>query len=439
MRKDAYSILIADDELGIREGLQKILSLEGYHVNTVSTGWQAVDRIGKGDVDLAFVDLRMPDIDGCEVARQVFEKGNLRTILVILTAYASVETAVNAMKIGVADYIKKPFDNEDIISIASRYYRKSAFFEDESSLLLEGNHSSLFISDKLDEIIGTVDKIKDIDIPVLLLGESGTGKEVVAKLLHQRSGRKEKPFIGINCSAIPTELMESELFGHEKGAFSGAVKMKPGKFEIAEDGVLFLDEIGDMEYKLQAKLLRVLEEKQFERIGGVTSVPFRARVVASTNCDLQLLMGENRFRSDLYFRLKGIEITIPPLRERKQEIEFFVRRFLELFAATYGKENLRLSSEVLKRLKSYDWPGNIRELKNVVESAVILAESNSLLLPQYFTLNREEPESRLIHDLEKDYILQALEKNRFNRTLAAQELNMSRKTLYNKMKKYSIE
>ncbi len=440
MRKNEFTILVVDDEPGMREGLEKALSLEGFCVETARCGLEAVRRVKRGGVDLSFVDLKLPDIDGCEVARRIFGNKDCRdTAVVVMTAYATVETAVNAMKIGVADYIKKPFDNQDIISIALRFRKKKDFGKDPASGEPASEGELLFLNRKMKDLTHIVDKIKDCDIPVLILGESGTGKEVIARLVHSRSERRDKPFIGINCSAIPSQLMESELFGHEKGAFSDAVCAKPGKFEIVEDGTLFLDEIGDMEFKLQSKLLRVLEEKSFERIGGVSPVPFRARLIASTNRDLHNLVAEKNFRSDLYFRLKGIELVLPPLRERKDEIEYFIRHFMEIYCEAYGKQNIHLSSEALNYLREYDWPGNIRELKNVVESAVILAENNTVFLSKHFRLEMQgEEEKSGIVERERDFIIQALEKNRFNRTLAARELQVSRKTLYNKMKKYSI-
>jgi len=441
MDKNGFTVLVVDDEPGMREGLEKALSLEGFSVETAGGGSDAVSRIKHGGIDLAFVDLKLPDIDGCEVARRTFEDGcGGHTVIVVMTAYATVETAVNAMKIGVADYIKKPFENKDIISIANRFLQKKVFQKKPTVAKSASAHTVLFINQKMKDLTGVVEKIKNCNIPVLILGESGTGKEIFARLIHSKSERSEKPFIGINCSAIPSQLMESELFGHEKGAFSDAACAKPGKFELAEDGTLFLDEIGDMEYKLQSKLLRVLEEKSFERIGGVSSIHFRARLIASTNRNLHNLISEKLFRSDLYFRLKGIELALPPLRERTDEIDFFIHHFIDLYSEAYRKENIRVSSEALNYLRNYYWPGNIRELKNVVESAVILTENDTVLLSEHFRLElQEEEEKPGIVEREREFILQALENNRFNRTLAAQELQVSRKTLYNKMKKYFLE
>lgn len=439
MKKADYTILIADDEPGMREGLETTLSLEGYRVETAVNGLSASERIEQGGIDLGFIDLKMPDIDGCEVAKRIFTGGTAETVIVIMTAYATVDTAVNAMKLGVADYIKKPFDNEDIISIADRFFQKKHFSDTEQEADAVYQNTYLFINKKMKELASTIEKVKNCKIPILLLGESGTGKEILAKLIHESCSTAEHPFVGINCSAIPPQLMESELFGHEKGAFSDAVSAKPGKFEAAGEGTLFLDEIGDMDVNLQTKLLRVLEEKNFERIGSVTPLSFKARIVASTNRNLQEFIEEKKFRSDLYFRLKGIELTIPPLRERKDEIGPLINHFITIFSKSYAKQNITVSAEAVRKLKEYSWPGNIRELKNSVESAVILNDNGTVLLPQHFRLETEGAPNPILEKKERDTIIEVLEKNQFSRTLAAKELKISRKTLYNKMKKYLIE
>ena len=434
MDKNSFRILIADDEAGLLEGLEKILGMEGYSVDTAASGRAVVERMNDVDYDLVFLDLKLGDMDGVEVVKKV---QHLSVPIVIMTAYASIESAVNSMKIGVLDYIQKPFDNSNILSIAERFYIKKEKQFVDVELVTDKFPNIFFKSKSSIEAYNMINRVKDCEIPVLLLGESGTGKEVFARLIHEKCERSTKPFIGINCSAIPAELLESELFGHEKGSFSGAVSEKPGKFEIAEDGVLFLDEIGDMEYKLQSKLLRVLEEKTFERIGGIKPVRFRARIIASTNKDLKNLIRTGDFRSDLYFRLRGLEIYLPPLRERPEDLESLIHYYVTTYSGNYNKK-LSVSSEAVKSLREYDWPGNIRELKNVVETAVLLADDNSLLLSDNFRLENnikfDTAEDSYIDELEKSFILKTLEKNRFNRTLAAKELNISRKTLYNKIK-----
>lgn len=443
MDRSEFSILVVDDEEGMREGIKKTLDLEGFSVRTAATGLEAIATLTHEIIDLAFVDLRLPDIDGVAVVKSIQP---CSAAVVIMTAYATVETAVSAMKIGVADYVKKPFDNSDIIAIAERFFRAR-----EMKPLPAGSGSNsrgkndvgppelILRSAQMQDAIEKVGRIKDAEIPVLLLGESGTGKEVFARLIHQRGNRRRKPFVAINCAAIPQELLESELFGHERGAFSGAVAQKIGKFEIAGDGILFLDEIGDMEYKLQSKLLRVLEERSFERIGGTRPVVFAARVLASTNRNLQQLMAEGRFRQDLYYRLNGVQVTLTPLRERMVDLEGLIEYYVGYYCEMYGKQDISLSPETMESLCSYGWPGNVRELKNVMESAILLTESGSTLLPANFRMESGHKEGgSFLHEIEQESIIEALENNKFNRTMAARALQISRKTLYNKMKKFDL-
>jgi DNA-binding NtrC family response regulator len=441
-RKD-FTILVVDDEEGMREGIEKTLNLEGFSMQTAASGREALWKLKQSRIDLAFIDLKLPDIDGVEVVRQMQPSA---TTAVIMTAYATVETAVSAMKIGVADYIKKPFDNKDIVCIAERFYRSAGIKLNPDARAagslgwMEGKPPCIVLRSKqIMEALEKVDHVKNSTIPVLLLGESGTGKEVFARLIHQRGDRKDRPFVAINCSAIPHELLESELFGHERGAFSGAGALKKGKFEVAADGILFLDEIGDMEHKLQSKLLRVLEERSFERIGGTQPIPFNARVIASTNKNLRQLIAEQRFRQDLYYRLNGLQLELPPLRERAEDLKGLVQHYLAHFCQMYGKRGISLSAEAMRQLRAHNWPGNVRELKNVMESAVLLAEDGAVLLPESFRIeSQERVTSDLIRDLQQDTILEALENSRFNRTLAARALQISRKTLYNRMKKLDL-
>lgn len=442
MTREDFVILLVDDEEGILEGLLKILSIRGYSAVTASTGTEAISILRNKKIDLAFLDLKLTDMDGIDVVKSIQP---IEIPIVIMTAFASVETAVISMKIGVHDYIQKPFDNKDIIAITDKFYlEKTRVTEDADKVMvkLSGNEMSRIImeSEQSREIFETVKKVKDFNIPVLLLGESGTGKEVIAKLIHQQSSRKNEPFIGINCSAIPMDLLESEMFGHEKGAFSGADQCKLGKLEVAGSGTLFLDEIGDMDRKLQAKMLRVLEERIFERVGGIKPLPFEARIIASTNRDLKKMIAMNEFRSDLFYRLKGIEIHLEPLRAREKDLEVLIRYFVSSFAENYEK-NITVSSEAIHHLKMYEWPGNVRELKNIIESAVLLADDYSLLLPENFRIDviqEDFSDTRLIDEAEKSSIMTVLERHRFNRTLAAKDLRISRKTLYNKIKKYSL-
>ena len=360
------------------------------------------------------------------------------TNVVIITAFATIKTAIDAMKLGAADYIQKPFDYGEIVNIADRFFNKHSLINDDNHYI-ENKGNIIIASDEMKEIEEIVNKIKDQNISILLLGESGTGKEIIARLIHKIGNRKESPFIGINCSAIPKDLLESELFGCEKGTFSNTAKQKIGKFESAKDGIIFLDEIGDMNYPLQSKILRVLEEKTFEKLGGTTQIPFKARIIASTNHNLKDLIKQKKFREDLYYRLNGIKIEIPPLRNRKDDIEPLIFNFINSFKNMYKKTNITISSEAIRFLKCYSWPGNIRELRNVVESAVLLANNGKILFPEDFYVETEENyKDSIVFENEKKAILDALQENKFNKTLTAKSLKISRKSLYDKMKRYSI-
>ena len=426
-RRD-FSILVVDDEEGMRLGLEKALSLEGYRVTGAATGAEA-RRKAKGErFDCAFVDLKLPDLNGTDLLTDLRGSG---TAVVIITAFASVDTAVRAMKLGAVDYLQKPFDNQDIVALADRLYGGAQSSPDDGFVAA---------SPAMKHIVATLRKVMDSAIPLLLQGESGTGKEMLARFVHQKSARASGPFVAINCAAIPPELLESELFGHEKGSFTGAHATVPGKFEAAGTGSIFLDEIGDMSQHLQTKLLRALEERSFEPVGSTRSIPLAARIIASTNSDLALMIREKRFRLDLYYRLKGVAVTIPPLRDRRDDIEPLLSIFLDSFRRRYHKPLVEISREAVRFLRTYQWPGNVRELKNAVESAVLLSEQNRPLLPQDFLL--EGPGESALPELwkqEREAIIEVLKRTGYNRSVASRELGMSRKTLYNKMKRYSIK
>jgi DNA-binding NtrC family response regulator len=430
-RRD-FSILIVDDEEGMRLGLDKALSLEGYRVESVATGAEARRRAHAERFDCAFVDLKLPDLNGTDLLSDLREAG---TAVVIITAFASVDTAVRAMKLGAVDYLQKPFDNQDIVALADRLCLGT--HADEESSAGEGFVAA---SPAMKQIVATLRKVLDSEIPLLLQGESGTGKEMLARFVHQKSARAGRPFVAINCAAIPPELLESELFGHEKGSFTGAHATVPGKFEAAGTGTIFLDEVGDMSLHLQTKLLRALEERSFEPVGSTRTIPLAARIIASTNSDLASMIREKRFRLDLYYRLKGVAVTIPPLRERREDIEPLLSIFLDSFRKRYNKPGVEISREAVRFLRTYQWPGNVRELKNAVESAVLLSDQNRPLLPQDFLL--EAPGEAVLPELwkqEREAIIEVLKRTGYNRSVASRELGMSRKTLYNKMKRYSIK
>jgi two-component system response regulator AtoC len=434
-RREDFSILVVDDEEGMRLGLEKALSLEGYRVCTAATGAEARRAAHGQRFDCAFVDLKLPDLSGTDLLGDLGATG---TAVVIITAFASVDTAVGAMKLGAVDYLQKPFDNQDIVTLADRLcIRREPGRAEQETASGEG-----FVTESaaMKHIVATLRKVMDSEIPLLLQGESGTGKEMLARFVHHKSGRAGKPFVAINCAAIPPELLESELFGHEKGSFTGAHATVPGKFEAAGAGTIFLDEIADMGQHLQTKLLRALEERTFEPVGSTRSIPMAARIIASTNGDLAAMIRDKRFRLDLYYRLKGVAVTIPPLRDRREDIEPLVSLFLDLFRVRYHKPGVEISREAIRFLRTYGWPGNVRELKNAVESAVLLSEQNRALLPQDFLLEGAvEASLPELWRQEREAIIEVLKRTGYNRSVASRELGMSRKTLYNKMKRYSIK
>ena len=432
MSQRDYSVLVVDDEEGMRLGLEKALTLEGYHVSCAATGAEARRLARAGRFDCAFVDLKLPDLLGTDLLADLREAGSA---VVMITAFASVDTAVSAMKLGAVDYLQKPFDNQDIVALAERLCSGT-----RPSRESRGSPDG-FVAESaaMRHIVATLRKVMDSEIPLLLQGESGTGKEMLARYVHEQSARAGRPFVAINCAAIPPELLESELFGHEKGAFTGAHAATTGKFEAAGSGTIFLDEIGDMGSSLQTKLLRALEERSFEPVGSTRPVPLHARIIASTNCDLAAMIREKRFRLDLYYRLKGVAVTIPPLHERREDVEPLLAVFLERYKQRYNKPGVEISREAVRFLRSYQWPGNVRELKNAVESAVLLSEQNRPLMSQDFLV--EGPGEGALPELwqqERETILDVLKRTGYSRSVASRELGMSRKTLYNKMKRYGI-
>jgi DNA-binding NtrC family response regulator len=436
LNRSACSVLVVDDEEGMRLGLEKALALEGFRVKCAATGEEARRIAREGRFDCAFVDLQLPDLAGTELLSDLRSAGSS---VVIITAFATVDTAVRAMKLGAVDYLQKPFDNQDIVALADRLCagaRRGACGEAESV----PQSGFVAASPAMKGIIQTLRKVIDSEINLLIQGESGTGKEMLARFVHEGGARANLPFVAINCAAIPPELLESELFGHEKGAFTGAHAAAAGKFEAAKSGTIFLDEIGDMKPQLQTKLLRAIEERAFEPVGSTRSIPLAARIIASTNCDLKALIREKRFRLDLYYRLKGLTVTIPPLRERREDVEPLLALFLDKYKKRYGKGSVEISREAVRFLRSYNWPGNVRELKNAVESAVLLSEQTRPLLPSDFLLeNESEGHLPELWRQERETIIDTLIRTGYNRSEASRELGMSRKTLYNKMKRFGIK
>ena len=445
-------ILIVDDELSVRESIRMILKNE-YEILMAGNGSVALKTIKEQKPDLVFLDIIMPGEDGIEILKRIKERGdNVKVIM--LTATKTIKTAVSAMKLGAYDYITKPFDIDEIKLIISKALSEripKETKEKQRDFILK---SFVGTSEAIKEIFNTIEQISDTKSSVLILGESGTGKELVAKAIHYNSNRKEFPFVAINCAAIPETLIESELFGSEKGAFTDAYAKRIGKFEMADKGTLFLDEIGELSTATQSKLLRVLQEREFSRVGGEKSVKVDVRLIAATNKDLEKAIEEGKFRSDLYYRINVVPIVIPPLRERKSDILLLADYFLSCAAADRKKEKKKISEEAIEVLISYNWPGNVRELENVIERIVALTSKDFIEkddLPQNILVNQKACTlkeevldgniqfSEAEQEFEQEIILNALKKTNYVQTKAANILGISRRILKYKMDKYGIE
>lgn len=443
-------ILLVDDEEDILNILKFLLEKEGYEVDTAPNGEEALKKVEKKYYDVVLTDLRMPGIDGMIVLEKTKE---LRpsTEVVIMTAYASIESAVEAVKKGASDYIVKPFINEDLKMRIKRIIehrnlqREVEILKYQLSQKVVGDNF-FGTSPQMQEILKLLEKIIPTKSTVLILGESGTGKGVLAEFIHYSSPRKDKPFISINCSAIPENLLESELFGYKKGAFTGAVSDKKGLIELANGGTLFLDEIGDMPLNLQAKLLKFLESGEFIPLGDTIKKQVDVRVIAATNKDLETLIKEGKFREDLYYRLNVIEIKIPPLRERKEDIPALIYFFIDKLSKVHEKNIKGITSDALSCLINHEWPGNVRELKNVIERAIILATGEYITLdelPERIKKEKTEiistkPLKEALEEFEKNIILNTLRQCSNNKEAAAKLLGIDLATLYRKLKKFQI-
>jgi two-component system nitrogen regulation response regulator GlnG len=380
----AARILVADDEPSIRWLLERLLRQAGHSVTVAEDGAAALARAGAEPHDLAFVDVRMPGLDGLEVLSRL-KAAAPETAVIVMTAHGSVRSAVTAMQRGAYDYLTKPFDNDEVRLLVERALAARALAREVVELrtgIQEVWEFGALVgkSARMQEVYKTIGRIAGTDVTVLLRGESGTGKEVVARAIHHYSRRAGKPFVAVSCAAIPATLLESELFGHERGAFTDAHQRRLGRFELAQGGTLYLDEIGDLGPELQPKLLRVLQERQLERIGGTETIPVDVRVLAATNRDLDALIRDGRFREDLYYRLNVVSLALPALRERVEDIPFLVDHFLEKYARDLGER--AISAEALQHLTGYGWPGNVRELENVVQHAMVMA-GGGVILPEH--------------------------------------------------------
>lgn len=443
-------ILIIDDEERMCWALDRALSHEGYQVITATRGLQGITLAQEMEPSLVILDLKMPDIDGIEVLRKIKEL-NKNIPVVMITAHGTIETAIEAMKIGASDYITKPFKLEELKVLVKQALHLHQLENQVDFLRRE-------LSKKYGKMIGQSDSMKEVatlirqvaksNTTVLITGESGTGKEVAAVEIHKNSHRADKPFVAVNCAALPEQLLESELFGHEKGAFTGALNRKKGRFEMADKGTLFLDEIAEMPISMQVKLLRVLQEKTFERLGGTETLAVDVRIIAATNQNLSAAIAKGTFREDLYYRLNVMRINLPPLRSRKEDIPLLVNHFLGKFDPTLSK---KISSEAMKILSCHQWPGNIRELQNVVERSLIVCQGPEIQpahLPKEMLGNITDtpgpilnlPEHGLsLDELEKHLIIKALEKHNNNQTKAAKYLGISRPTLLYRLQKHGIK
>ena len=449
MQKD--KLLIIDDEERLRSLLARILQLEGYDVLVASNGKEALKKLQQEPIPVVISDVKLPDINGIELTTQI--KANWpATEIIVLTAFGTINDGVKAIKGGAFDYITKGDDNEKIIPLVSKAMDKALL--QQKVLELEKKLNSKFGFDRLigkstaiTDVIKLAQKVALTDTTVLLLGETGTGKEIFAEAIHQASPRNAKSFVAVNCSAFTKELLESELFGHKAGSFTGAVKDKKGLFEEANGGTIFLDEIGELDLDLQAKLLRVLESQSFIKIGDTKPTQVNVRILAATNRNLQAEAGKESFRSDLFYRLSVFQITLPALRDRKKDIKLLAEYFMGYFGAKVKKQFTGLSDKLVEKLEAYNWPGNIRELKNIVERAVILADDNQLdetLLPYEMqgpqTVQAGNSLSAFdLASIEKLHIQRVLNHTHGNRAEAARLLNIGIATLYRKLKDYELE
>ena len=444
-------ILIVDDEPNIRQGLAKALEGQGYEIEQAASGETAVERLSLTSFDLVLADLVMEGMDGIELLQEV-NRLRPQTEVVIITAHGTIETAVKALKEGAYDYLTKPINVKRFRSYVHNILRAQELIE-ENRLLREQlrkqeEYSQLIgRSEKLLTILEMIDQLAPTDVTILIEGESGTGKELVANAIHQKSGRGQDPFISVNCGALPRELIGSELFGHEKGAFTSASQQKQGRFELAHRGTLFLDEIAEMNLEAQVTLLRILEEGRFRRVGGTREIEVDVRVIAATNKSLQEQVGEGRFREDLFYRLNVVRMSLPPLRERREDVQLLTQHFLSTFSAKYHKPDVQFSPEVDARFADYHWPGSIRELKNSIERAVILAKNPVIgldLLPERIQEKSSLPgvsglaAGRSLAEVEKEMIRRTLEHTGGHRKRTAQMLGISERDLYYKLKKYQL-
>lgn len=448
-------VLIVDDDPAIVDILYGSLKGEGYQVFSANSGEYAVDQVRREKPDVVLLDIKMPGMDGLEVLRCIREF-NKESIVIIMTGYGVIESVIEAIKEGAYDYLSKPFDLRELRSLIKRALKTRRAPEGETSCKRAEELGSLTSivgkNPKMFEVYKSIGRVVDTKTTVLLQGKTGTGKELVARAIHFNGIFKDGPFVALNCASLPEDISESELFGHEKGSFTGAVTKKLGKFELAAGGTLFLDQIDNLSSRIQAKLLRVVEEKRIERIGGVRSIEVDLRIITASNQDLKEVTKKGLFREDLYYRLKVVTITLPPLRERKDDIPLLVEYFLQQCRTESGGQIKQISPEVMNLLIKYDWPGNVRELRNAIERAVVMGKGGTILaedLPSDIrglldehplaSSTKDTSLGEKVAELEKERILKALNETSWVQVRAARLLGISRRILRYKMGKYGIE
>ena len=449
-------ILVVDDELNMRLVLKAMLGKEGYEVATASDGLEALDILKDSNIAVIVTDLKMPRLDGMGLLEKVI-RNYPSTPVIIITAHGTIDTAVDALKKGAFDYITKPFEQDDLKNIVNKAFRTRILNDDEVILSPDetDRYDIISRSASMDKIFDTISKVAPTAATILITGETGTGKELIASAIHRNSPRRNLPFIKINCAAISENLIESELFGYERGAFTGAVSRKPGRFELAHKGTLFLDEVGDIPLEMQAKLLRVIQDQEFERVGGLRTIKVDVRLVTATNKDLLQEIKEGRFRDDLYYRLNVIPIHLSPLRERKEDIEPLTDYFVDKFNKKLNR-SIKIDSQIKNLFLDYIWPGNIRELENLIERLVLMATGDTVILEDIppelksrggaISIPRPEDQEKSFkeiiksktEEIEKEIIVKVLEKCNWNVTRTAARLGLSRRGLHLKMTKYNL-
>jgi DNA-binding NtrC family response regulator len=438
------SILIVDDEESVRDSLYNWFIEDGYTVECVNNAKQALAVLESVNYDIILADIKMPGMDGLEMLRRIksLEKDS---VVIVMTAFATVDTAVQALKDGAYDYITKPFDPDDLSHLIRNASKQIALSNENISLKervvsLENIENLIGESEAMKEVFKQIESVSKSDSSVIITGESGTGKELIAKAIHANSPRKYFPLVSVHCGALTESLLESELFGHEKGAFTGAVYNRKGRFEMADSGTIFLDEIATISPKMQIELLRVLENKTFVRVGGNKEITSDFRVICATNRNLKQMVEEGTFREDLYYRLNVVNIHVPPLRERKDDIPLLTEYFISKYCTQMNKPLIHIDKTALKKLEEFDYPGNIRELENMIERAIVIGNGKKITVKNLpFEGVAETSSVESLDDLEKKHIQQILAKYDWNITRSAKALKVDRVTLYNKIKKYNLK